>query len=100
MKELYLDLGMGAAGDMLTAALAGLIDDPAVSEEITLRVFENVIESVRNEGSTFEKLIEQICTKGGTTEAGMNILQNSSLNGIINQCLDSAYARVSGLKGE
>ena len=30
----------------------------------------------------------------------MNILQNSSLNGIINQCLDSAYARVSGLKGE
>ena len=77
-----------------------LIDDPSVSEEITLRVFENVIESIRNEGSTFEKLIEQICTKGGTTEAGMNILQNSSLNGIINQCLDSAYARVSGLKGE
>lgn len=74
-----------------------LIDDPAVSEEITLRVFENVIESIRGEDNTFEKLIEQICTKGGTTEAGMNVLRNSGLNEIISQCLDSAYARVSKL---
>ena len=29
MKTLYLDLGMGAAGDMLTAALLELTDDPA-----------------------------------------------------------------------
>ncbi|MCR5082639.1 MAG: LarC family nickel insertion protein, partial [Parasporobacterium sp.] len=27
MKTLYLDLGMGAAGDMLSAALLELIDD-------------------------------------------------------------------------
>ena len=27
MKILYLDLGMGAAGDMLTSALMELIDD-------------------------------------------------------------------------
>ncbi|MBR4896180.1 MAG: DUF111 family protein, partial [Clostridia bacterium] len=28
MKTLYLDCGMGAAGDMLTAALAELLPDP------------------------------------------------------------------------
>lgn len=77
-----------------------LIGDLPVSEEITLRVFENVIETVRTDDNTFEKLIGQITTKGGTTEAGMNILENSGLNEIISRCLDTAYARVSGLKGE
>ena len=28
MRTLYLDLGMGAAGDMLMAALLELVDDP------------------------------------------------------------------------
>ena len=75
-----------------------LTGDTAISEAITLRVFENVIETVRNGDTTFEQLIEQICTKGGTTEAGMSVLENSDLNEILNQTLDTAYARVSGLK--
>ena len=76
-----------------------LISDPAVSEEVSVRIFENVIEIIRNEGKTFEKLIEQISTKGGTTEAGINILQNSNLSRILDQCIDSAYDRVNGLNG-
>lgn len=75
-----------------------LIDDPVISEEITTRVFENVIEIIRNEDKSFESLIEQISTRGGTTEAGISKLQDSNLDGIINQCIDSAYDRVSGLK--
>ena len=75
-----------------------LINDAAVSEEITTRIFENVIEIIRNEDKTFESLIEQISTKGGTTEAGISKLQNSNLDEIINQCIDSAYDRISGLK--
>ena len=97
-----------ASGLAFTAALMKayrdasnrLIGDEPVSEEITLRVFENVIETVRTEGNTFEKLIGQISTKGGTTEAGMNVLENSGLDEIIGKCLDTAYARVSGLKGQ
>ena len=77
-----------------------LTGDTAISEAITLRVFENVIETVRNGDTTFEQLIEQICTKGGTTEAGMRVLESSDLNKILNQTLDTAYARVSGLKGK
>ena len=77
-----------------------LINDASVSEEITTRVFENAIETVRSEDNTFEKLIEQISTKGGTTEAGISVLRDSSLNEILNQCLDASYARVKGLKGD
>ena len=33
MKTLYLNCGMGAAGDMLTAALLELMPDPAAAAE-------------------------------------------------------------------
>ena len=75
-----------------------LINDAVVSEEVTTRIFENVIEIIRNEDKTFETLIEQISTKGGTTEAGISKLKNSNLSEIINQCIDSAYDRVNALK--
>ena len=36
MKTLYLDCGMGAAGDMLAAALSGLfVDDEKLLEELS-----------------------------------------------------------------
>ena len=43
MKTLYLDCGMGAAGDMLTAALLELLPDPAAFvEELKRRGLEHV----------------------------------------------------------
>ena len=39
MKTLYLDCGMGAAGDMLTAALFGLTEDPQTALDTLNRAF-------------------------------------------------------------
>ena len=39
MKTIYLDCGMGAAGDMLTAALLELHDDPETAVETLNRAF-------------------------------------------------------------
>lgn len=71
-----------------------LIKDATVSEEITKRVFETAIDLVRKNQNSFDKLIDQISTKGGTTEAGINIMQNSELSDIINHSFDEAISRV------
>ena len=71
-----------------------LIKDPVVSEEITKRVFETTIDLVRKDQSSFEKLIEQISTKGGTTEAGLGVMINSELGDIVNRSFDEAISRV------
>ena len=39
MRTIYLDCGMGAAGDMLTAALLELHDDPETAVEALNRAF-------------------------------------------------------------
>ena len=41
-----------------------------------------------------EKLVEQISTKGGTTEAGIRVLEHSGLEKILDECFDEAIARV------
>lgn len=58
MRTLYLDCGMGAAGDMLAAALLELVDEPdeAVAEFNALGV----------PGVTFRREAAQTCGIGGT----------------------------------
>ena len=40
MKTLYIECNMGAAGDMLSAALAELLPDPAAFTEKALAFFD------------------------------------------------------------
>ena len=63
-------------------------------ECITKRVFETTIDLVRKDQSSFEKLIEQISTKGGTTEAGLGVMINSELGDIVDRSFDEAISRV------
>lgn len=71
-----------------------LFTDDSVGEEITRRVFEAAIAITGEEHSSFEKLAEQISTRGGTTEAGIRVLERSGLGKTLDECFDEAIARV------
>ena len=71
-----------------------LFMDETVSEEITKRVFETTVEIIRNDDSSFEKLVGQISTKGGTTEAGINVLKQHDLGNIFDDCMNEAISKV------
>ena len=58
MKTLYLDLGMGAAGDMLTAALLELVDAP--------EAFLETLNGVGIPGVRYQKETAQKCGVTGT----------------------------------
>ena len=71
-----------------------LFMDESTGEEITRRVFEAAIDLAGQEDSSFEKLAEQISTKGGTTEAGIRVLERSGLGKILDECFDEAIVGV------
>ncbi|MBE5958376.1 MAG: hypothetical protein E7254_05880 [Lachnospiraceae bacterium] len=75
-----------------------LFNDKMVSEEITKRIFENVITITKEENQSLEGLIEKISTKGGTTEAGIEVIRNGGINDVINKCFDSALQRINELE--
>lgn len=58
MKTLYLELGMGAAGDMLTAALIDLLPEP--------EAFIEKLNALDIPGVTFEKVLSEKCGIQGT----------------------------------
>ena len=89
--------GLGFAAYIMkqyTDACCKLFADETVSDEITRRVFETAIDMVRNDNSSFDRLVEQISTRGGTTEAGINVLKGSELGNTMDECFDAALARV------
>ena len=64
-----------------------------VAEEI---VFNNFIRSAifaKHSNKSLDELIEEVCTKKGTTEAGMKVLKENNVANIIKKCLISAYKR-------
>ena len=76
MKTLYLDCGMGAAGDMLTAALLELFPDPdAVLEELNglgvpgVRYQRETVEKCGIQGTHIHVLV-------GSTEEGEHLYEH------------------------
>ena len=69
MKTLYLDLSMGAAGDMLTAALYELLDEKGKEE------FISTVSSLGLDGVSVEA---KTCQKCGITGTHMDVLINGS----------------------
>ena len=70
MKTLYLDLGMGAAGDMLTAALTELLPDPA-----------GFIEKLNAAGVPGAEYIREPSVKCGITGAHIRVRINGEEEG-------------------
>ena len=68
-----------------------LLDNDIQSKEITLRVFGNVIDIVKKENCSFEGVTKRITTKGGTTEAGMNCLNQDAITNTLEDCVKKSY---------
>ncbi len=98
--------GLAFAAYMMNAymnATEKLLGDNEVSGRITKKVFENVLETIEGENISFDELITRIATKGGTTEAGVQVLTQSGMGEIVKECFDAGVQRCNHVlesKGE
>jgi len=74
-----------------------LLDDDEISKEITIRIFENVINMVKKDECSFEDIIRRITTKGGTTEAGMKNLNQELITETLEICMDKSYEKTKNI---
>lgn len=74
-----------------------LFKDAQVSREITLRVFENLIDMVKSEGCSFQDIVQRIATKGGTTEAGMQSLNEELITETLKACILKSYEKTQNI---
>ena len=69
----------------------GLTEETA--KKISLEIFENSSFLAKNSTHTIQKLVEQVCTKGGTTEAGILVFKKNNLDSIMQQCINESYQK-------
>lgn len=74
-----------------------LFNDEVKSKEITLRVFENLIDMVRSEGDSFDEIVRRIATKGGTTEAGIKCLNQELVTETLKECIKNCYDKAKNI---
>jgi len=83
--------------DSYRKACNTLFDNGEISKEITLRVFENVIDMVKKEDCSFEDIVHRIATKGGTTEAGMKHLNQEQITKNLENCMEKSYEKARNI---
>lgn len=83
--------------DSYQKAANTLIHNEEISKEITLRVFENVLDMVKKEGCSFEDIVARITTKGGTTEAGMKHLNPEQITENLENCMKKSYEKAGNI---
>lgn len=74
-----------------------LINDDEKSKEITIRIFENVINMIRREECSFDDIISRITTKGGTTEAGIKNLNQELITDSLKVCMKKSYEKANNI---
>lgn len=74
-----------------------LLQDEDQSREITIRVFENIIDMMKRENCSFEDIVGRITTKGGTTEAGMKCLKQEIITETLAECVRKSYDRAKNI---
>ena len=74
-----------------------LINDDEKSKEITIRIFENVIDMIKREDCSFDDIICHITTKGGTTEAGMKNLNQELITDNLKVCMKKSYEKAKNI---
>jgi len=74
-----------------------LINDDEKSKEITIRIFENVINMIKKEDCSFDDIICRITTKGGTTEAGIKNLNQELITENLKTCMKKSYEKANNI---
>ncbi len=80
---------------MLTHAAVGLGFDQQEAKVISEKTVDGTISMLKKMNLTCEELIKKVASKGGTTEAGLKVLQN---NGTLEDAVKAALARAEELE--
>jgi pyrroline-5-carboxylate reductase len=92
--------GLAFAACMMNSyqkASNSLLNDDKKSKEITIRIFENVINMAKNEDSSFDDIVCRITTKGGTTEAGIKNLNQELITENLELCMRKSYEKANNI---
>jgi len=93
--------GMAFASVLLNVyqdAIMRLLNNAAVSKEITLQLFMGVISLIRDEDISFQQLNDIVATKKGSTEVGLNNFDTDAIDHILKVALHATYERTKTVK--
>lgn len=66
--------------------------------EIITNLFENAVTYIKNKGTSFQDAAQKVTSKGGTTEAGLNVLQeHNALKELVNKTMQASLKRAKEL---